>query len=384
MANNPFDRTPVYPLEKPLSVDINQGAAQLDYSMRLLMQQLLSSRSSSPLYSGAPKNGFLGNSFLVSPTSPTSLNVTVKSGVGFIYDAADTPAAIDGVLGLDDLSAYKPVVLMNDVTFTATIPSGANLRRDIIEVRIDRLLGNPTSRQVLDTDSGNFNPDSLDKTLSFTVDGSVGYVTSPALSTAALSYKFGVEAGSPATPTVTPGYVVVGQVRTSFADTSVLATSIADMRPFSVPGNVLPWSASWRLQFNGGAGAQIATLITVNAPPGVQIGLDPNAGTRGKGIIYATGGDFVRGNVAVNSYSYASLPADESITLCGGAAPAMQVVTSALFATLAALTPAVVCGGGAPVLLTTFEHRWQSGATTNSTDTALEDLVITASGMFSY
>src|SRR5579863_9279723 len=98
MADSPYNRTPVYPLEKPLSVDINQGASQIDRSIRDVLLRLFAGTQGD-----LPRFGFLGTSLRVTPHSPADGSLRLAAGIGFQNNGSDTPAAINGVLGLDDL-----------------------------------------------------------------------------------------------------------------------------------------------------------------------------------------------------------------------------------------------------------------------------------------
>jgi len=383
MADNPFDRTPLYPLEKPLADDINQGYSQEDMSIREVLRYQAQRRIAPTLVSALNRSGFTGTSMWVRPSSPASFDLSVTAGIGFQYVPSDTPAAIGGVLGLDDLSSYKPIVLNNAATLTVPAPPGANARIDIIEVRYDRLLGNPQSRQLLNTTTGAFAPSSLNKTLAFSIDSSVGYVVSPADSTAALSYKQGIVAASPVAPTVTTGYVKIAEVHVDSTTVSVSDSNLVDSRPLILPGGVTPVAASWRLQWNGGT--PIVTTLMSNAPPGIRIGLYCLA--KGEAYIYTVGGQITAGTQVVNLVTYGVPAANEIVALSqSGSSDVTSViaVTTAVQTRMAACTPTIAVGVDATALLTYVRSRYQSAGTTNNTNVLLEDLVISISGVITY
>src|ERR1700744_6567183 len=145
MPDQSFNRTPLYPLEKPIVDDINQQASQADRSLRDVMYRLLNGQS-----------GFLSNSLLVAPSSPAALSVVIKAGIGFQVGATDVPTNIGGVVGLNDLSPYKPIVLANDYSVAVPTPPGSNSRIDLIEVAYSRILDNNQSREFLDPTDGSF------------------------------------------------------------------------------------------------------------------------------------------------------------------------------------------------------------------------------------
>lgn len=274
MADQDFNRTPLYPLEKPLADDINQGFAQADRSLRDVMSTVFSARS-----------GFPGAALLVKPSTPAALSVVMTAGTAFQVNGADVPVAIGGVVGLDDLSPYKPIVLANDLTIAVPAPPGSNSRIDLIEVRYNRAITNPQSRDFLDPLTGSFSPASVGKTLDFSIDGSIGFYAAAATPTTAIAYKSGVAGVSPSPPATDSGYLAVAYVTVATGTTTILAADIADARAF--------------LGLGGYIGSQdFFTSGTYTPTPGVtrvvlrQVGGGGGAGgiTGGGGFASATGG----------------------------------------------------------------------------------------------
>lgn len=215
MANNPYNRTPLYPLEKPLCDEVNQGFSQVDRSIRDTLFALLNGRQ-----------GFLKDGFLVSQSSPAALSVLLKAGVGFQDAAADVPSAIDGVVGLDDLSRYKPIILGADLTVAVPTPPGADSRIDLLEVRYNRNTNNPQSRNFLNPATNAFAPANVDKTLDFNVDGTLAYYAAAAVPTTALAYKSGVAAGSPVAPAVDTGYMALARITVAAGVVTIVTANI--------------------------------------------------------------------------------------------------------------------------------------------------------------
>lgn len=219
MADNPFDRTIIRPLEKPLCDDVNQGFSQMDRGIRDAMFNLLRGRQ-----------GFLNTGFLVVQQSPAAMSVVLKAGIGWQDAPADVPTAIDSVVGLDDLSRYKPIILVNDLTIAVPVAPGANSRIDLLEVRYDRRVNNLQSRNFLNTTTNAFAPANVNKTLDFTVDGTLAYYAAAATPTTALAYKSGVVSGSPSPPATDTGYLPLAYITVGTGVTTIVTANIQVLR----------------------------------------------------------------------------------------------------------------------------------------------------------
>lgn len=220
MVDQAFNRTVLYPLEKPLADDLNQDSSQGDRSIRDTMYGLLNGQS-----------GFLLGGFKAVASTPVALSVVVNSGLGFQDAPTDTPAAIGGVLGVNDLSRYKPLILANNFTVPVPAAPGANSRIDLIEVRYNRVLDNPQSRNFLDPATDAFSPATVPKTLDFNVDNTLAYYAAAAVPTTAFAYKSGVVAGSPTPPAVDAGYMAIAYITVGTSVTVINAGDISDQRP---------------------------------------------------------------------------------------------------------------------------------------------------------
>jgi hypothetical protein len=309
MADKPFDRTIINPRERPLSSDINQAQAQVDRAMRFMFERLLGVRSSQVSPVILPQTGLIGDGFRVVPDSPVALAVDIKAGLGFIFDAADVPVAIDGVVGLDDRQPYKPILLLADTSFSVpTAPGGGQDRTDIVEVRVGRRTENPLSRDILDLVSGQFVPTSVNKTLAFSADGKTGTVTDPAPSTAELSYKVGIPGTPGAVPSTTGGYVKLGEV---FVDTSVTTIdrdAIFDRRKLLFPGGVGHGSVAFFFDPTDAAPVAAPTIFDYSLPPGMELFVHHDLDNRI--ILYLVGGDIQEFNVVSKIYHGVSLFTD--------------------------------------------------------------------------
>lgn len=219
MTDQPFNRTVIYPLEKPLADDLNQEFSQADYTIRDTMFQLLQGQQ-----------GFIWDSFQCSQGSPPALEVVMKQGVGWQDAPTDVPTSINSVQGLNDLCRYKPLKLGNDLTVAVPAPPGANSRIDLIEVRYNRQVDNPQSRNFLDPNTNAFSPATVPKTLDFNLDGTLAYYAAVDVPTTAIAYKSGVVAVSPVAPTVDAGYMAVAYITVVNGATTIVTADISDQR----------------------------------------------------------------------------------------------------------------------------------------------------------
>lgn len=227
----PFDRTNIGLRERPVSSDLNRAQSQIYRTITDLMQQLFGG-------SASPQSGFIGPALSINALSPAAMSVQVAAGMGFLYNASDLPTDIGAtdLEGVDDISPYKPIVLNSPVTFVVpTAPAGPNTRIDIIEVNVNRLLVDSTPREQLDVPTKTFLAHSFYKTLTFSIDGFTGSVTTPAASTAALSYKIGAPGNPGVAPATTPGYIKLGEVHVGSAVTTIVAGNIVDSRSLLLP-----------------------------------------------------------------------------------------------------------------------------------------------------
>ena len=285
MANNPFNRVVLNPRERPLSSDINQAESEADRTLRTLLERVYVGRASDASdAAGAPLHGFIGDGFKIRPVSPLAMQVRVPAGMGFIYAPTDTPASIGSVQGVDDLAAWKPLVLNADATLSVPAAPGApNSRIDIIEVRYNRALADLANRDVLNTGTGRFEPVNVFKTLSWDMDGSTGVVAAPADSTAAISLKTGIAGVTPVAPATTAGYIKISEILVGSAVTTLDADVIKDLRYLLFPSS--RWSMSCQL-LGYTSGPIVCVLSNVATSPGISV------------VAYATG----LTNVTMNLY----------------------------------------------------------------------------------
>lgn len=380
MSNNPLDRVIFNPREKPLSTDWNRLGSQFDYAMRFMTRELFGKRAETTFptsFNSTPSTGFVGTGFNVVPAATPNLTVTVKAGLGMFDNASDTPTSIGGIVGLDDLAPYKPMVLMGDVTFAVPAPPVANSRIDLIEVRPNRQATDPQTRLILNPLTGEFDPNTVSKTLQFTLDGSTGFVSDPAPSTAAISYKQGSVAASPTAPTPTTGYVPVAYISVGTSVPSIGFGAISDQRAFLLPGGVAHISGRWHVQWNGGS--PIVTARRINAPPGIQMTLVASNAQRAFADVYVTGGllqsAVMTAIIGVDTgVEQAAGEAIITIANKNGANDGGAAIGPTLQATLLTGVPAINVGPLSNFAQSRISARYQAGGTTNVTQTILEDV----------
>lgn len=282
MANNPWDRTVINTRERPLSSDINQAQSQIDRTLRFFLDQLFLGRQAlvDDRAASLPTQGFLGSGFKVRPTAPIGLSVELAAGQGFQANTTDVPASIGGVTSVDDLSRYKPLVVLSNVDINVPAPDPTFARIDIVEVIFNRRLADPTSRDILNPSSGAFESESVNKTLAWNMEESVGSVTAPNVSTTALGYKAGNPSATPTVPPTTAGYIKIAEIVVAAGVAQINAEDIKDLRNLLAPFNMRYVVAQ--------ADLGTIALNKLIAPPGVLVAANNSGGLR---RLYVVAGD---------------------------------------------------------------------------------------------
>lgn len=373
MADQPFDRKVMNPLEKVLSGDLNHLQSCLDRGLRDYLLEFYSQRTNIADGTRMPRSGFVADSFRVVPSSPTSMVVHVSPGIGFVYNPSDVPTGINGITGLDDSSPYKPLPLQTSQSITVDpAPGPGQSRVDIIEVAVDRRVGGVESRFFLDEDSGVYSPDNANKVFTFDLDGETGrQVCSTASCTSTnsitgIGYKVGVAtAGTPVVPTATPGYIKIAEILVGGTVTTLDANVIKDTRPLLFPHNSINVSGAFSLANNTAPSGQ--TLLGVVAPPGVLVACTiPTGAPTGEFRI-----DVFCGQLGAGTVVTAGFQIDDTTTATGPVSvPTVAGVNANANATLqdqtnyAASTPTVkIAVGQALVAVTGFVHSIANGGT---------------------
>lgn len=303
MADAPFDQANTGLRERPLSSDQNRQASQIYRSIRETMQQIFATRITDLSPVAQAVTGFIGSGLQVVPSSPAAMSVVVNPGLGFLFDASDIPTNL-GATDLEqvnDLSPYKPLPLLTATSFAVpTAPSAPNSRIDIIEVRNGRRLTDALTRRQLDPGTESFVDHVFSKTLTYALDGQTGIVTSPAASTAALSYKIGAFANPGLIPATTAGYTKIAEIYVNNGVSSIDVAKLADQRTLLVPGGVIHASVRFELHWNAGA-PTVVSQETI-APPGVEILVAPvSPASIGRCKIAIIAGSISHGSVMVHA-----------------------------------------------------------------------------------
>lgn len=297
MANRPMDLEIINPLERPLSSDVNLISTYAQLAMRSLIQSMFSIRNNinipapgagfgpdqslafplqGPLGgagSGSVFGGaFFGSAFKARALLPApSMTVTLDAGVG-LFNNGLTETAIGGVAGLNDISVLKPLVLSSSAPecTTGITPINAadptNARIDLIEVTLNRTLQDATSRDVLNTTTGQFTPTSVLKTLSYSMDGT--FQITSGIGSAAIVYKVGTPAANPQPPIADQGYTAIAYIRVPANATAITNSMISDARPMIWPNGQFNVAANMTASTASGAAPNFTGL---SAPPGVQM-----------------------------------------------------------------------------------------------------------------
>lgn len=258
-----FDRRIINVRERPLSSDPNGDSSNLDYTIREVLMRSLGFRGSITTNnngtSGVP-SGFVADGFKVD--AGAGMSIALRAGLGVQDGTGDQPTNINAANDLNDTHAMKPLVLSAVESITVPNADPTNPRWDIVEVKYDRQVLNPSSRDILNTGSGVFTPAIVDKDLVFdlaalsTVNGS-----------GPINYKTGTPAGSPAVPATDAGYIRIGRVYVPAAVGAITSDLIVDDRRLLLPAGIV--------RVSGGCDVDQGTFAMTNAwvdgPPGVDV-----------------------------------------------------------------------------------------------------------------
>ena len=313
MADLGSDRVILNPLEAPASSDWNQIQSQIERGRRDFADGLYSGRVSAASDRMLQKPGFVGDGFKVRQQSPASMNVVVTAGIGFLSKAVNpaVDTAIGGIVGLSDLSTYKPVPLATDEVIAVDAADAVLERWDIIEVRSDRDTTNNVAVNIYDSAGRVYLPTLKDKTLGWDLSGKQGRVVSPAVSTEPIGYKVGVPAAvnAGAIPATSAGYTRLAVIYVGPAVVSLAEGVISDDRKMLFPYGC--GLVSGRISMAVG-GAAAPTITEFQAPPGVQMTAISitGAGTAQCYAVVKAGGELAAFRPQVSMYVPGTSPPD--------------------------------------------------------------------------
>ena len=251
MANKPFDTTIIRPQQQPLSSDVDALQSQLNAAIRDIVGAQY-----------AFKSGFFGDSFTAQSITGV-VGVELFPGMGLQFDDSTVPdLSIDGVAGLNDVSAYKPLVLSGSRQFTTTDASLGNCRRDRLMVKYNRQLMDYASRYQLSGTPPVFAPIDVYNTLTFDLAdpavASVAYLTASATLPSGYSfvYRKGNEVAytnedsflSAPIPAEDSGYLTLAVMNVGSGITEITAGRIVDYRKLLLPNGCASLAASVQIQ----------------------------------------------------------------------------------------------------------------------------------------
>lgn len=250
MANQPFDTTIINPLERPKSSDINAAQSEIHRDLRDYLFRYFATSDGPNVLTATAQTGFVGRGFVVEQTSPVSMNVLIGQGLGF-QATLDTTSNVGGLVGLNDLSYYKPLLLSGSKLVTVpTAPAAGFCRRDMIEVRYNRSLTDLTASDVYSVASGIFTAQNINKTMTFDLlNASIQTIPagSPTAATSSIVYRVGTEVPystdddflAAPIPSTDSGYIRLAVINVWPNATFINTGSIADWRPVLAVGGQL-------------------------------------------------------------------------------------------------------------------------------------------------
>lgn len=305
-----FRRVIVNVRERPTSGDLNRLQNRIGETIRNLANAVLGEASGSTptLTEGrrsAVANGFLGASFYVTPDdAATPYGLKIGPGVGFSPASPDAVTDYGGVNGLDWESGGNcaPLVLSAYQTGiqVPSVPASGHSRIDIIEVRSNFFSGDSATVGIFNPVTEVFDPTVANKGFNWDLRGRTGQVNAPAASTAAISYKVGVDfAGGIAgatEPSTTYGYMKIARINLDGVVGSITQDLIADLRRPLLPSGILHVAGDATIP---GVAAGIGTedFLTMSVPPGVTVKMafqnntPPAAGVSYTAYFYVLGTD---------------------------------------------------------------------------------------------
>lgn len=306
-----FKRVIVNVRERPNSGDLNRMQNRMLEACKYIAATVLGeSFTSSPLLTfsqrttAMPPLGFLGDSFKVSANgSAAPYGLQIASGIGYGPVWQSTATDFGGASGVNwDPDSWAPVVLSANQTGISvpSVPLAGHSRIDIIEVRSNYSGDDPTTVGIFNPTTEVFDPTVLNKSFEWDVRGLTGSVTSPTASTAAISYKIGVDhvggiAGA-TEPTVTPGYMKIARINLDGAVAAITDDLIADLRRPAVPSGMLELGGTVGIPgVVGGIGSE--EVQQLDLPPGVLVRVafnsatPPSAGYSYRARFFVIGGD---------------------------------------------------------------------------------------------
>jgi hypothetical protein len=279
-----FKRVLISVRERPSSTDLNALQSRISSTQQLMLRAAFAEAyASSPTLTyanaitGNAPSGFAAFSFYCIPdpaAAPYGLLLFPGYGV-HRYGPADT-TDYDGDSGADWTNGVSPLVL-SDYQSGISVPSvpiAGHSRIDIIEVRADFDATDPATVGIYNPGTRVFDPTVRNKSFDWDLRNRTGSVTTPAVSTAPISYVIGVDhlggISGAAEPPTSPGYVKIARINLDGAVASITQALIADLRRPLLPSALVRVSAT--VDVPGlAAGLGTEAVISTNLPQGVVV-----------------------------------------------------------------------------------------------------------------
>lgn len=329
MANKPFDTTIIRPLERPLSSDLDAAQSQIYRTIREVTSRTYAHTnfvSSVGYYGYSRRFGFIGQGLRVyQSANPATMTLTIRSGLGF--RSGTTATDIDGVVGLNDLSDYTPVMLTDNVTFTVpAAPAAGFARVDKVQIRINREVTDTTSRWLLNPTTQTFAPTNIGKTLTYDLGNTVTIVNpGDPVGVNPIEYLVGTPAAytapddllSISSPATSAGYLRIALVNVVGGVTAVGNGDIVDERVPIFPNGEARLAMTAQLGNNGA----FYNIDSADFSPGpINVGLRALAsGTNNTYLLYIFNGGAPDARLWGSSYLTANGQAARQISQTGPA-----------------------------------------------------------------
>lgn len=317
MANNPFDRVILNARERPLSSDLNRAQSQLDAALRVFAKFYAGKRTDSFDANGVSADrlasrqwGFFGDALKVRPNPnpiPSTPSFLIQEGLGFM--PGPVVGGIGGVSGLDDFTGFAPIWLPEAITgsIPTPLPPSGQARIDIIEVSpttfplASGALADASSRDVFDPVSGMFQPNNVNKTLTYTLPGTYPVVPPQGLMPG-LVYKVGTNAiiGTQIAPATDTGYVKLAEIDVQSSLSTTTVTQIRDKRWLLLPYGIGHVNCGFKRP--NGAGTR-AMITDVTAPPGVEVIVATSGNNDSRATVFIIAGGMFDGLIVTGSLS---------------------------------------------------------------------------------
>lgn len=352
-----FKRVIINPRERPNSGDLNRLQDRTQESIRLLANAVHGEANGSvPLlnpgtrtFAQAP-NGFPSASFQVNPDpTATPYGLIITPGFGFAPTSPASAVDYSGANGVNwDSGNWAPLVLsaFQQGISVPSVPSAGHSRIDIIEVRANYRANEPATVGIFNPSTEVFDPTVLAKSFNWDLLGLTGTVNAPNPSTAAISYKVGVDytggISGATEPAVTPGYMKIARINLDGAVAAITSDLIADLRRPIWP-NAMAQVSGQAVIPGTSSGFGSENLSAVQLPPGVIVKMvyrndvAPSTGTSYAIDFYIIGAGLVPRTTT--SFGVAVTPATFEARCAG--------INSAVFQTVDATLQTRLAGGDA-------------------------------------